>query len=183
MNGFDLAQFCGCGEDVFVSPLASFVRPQLVRLGNHVAIDPFVHCATALETGDHVHISAHVSIIGGKDGVLRMGHFTNISVGGRIICGSDAFLGEGLVAAPGIPDAFRDRLIVEPVVFEDFVNTGAGVIIFPGVRLAEGTVIGAGSVVMGSTEPWTVYVGAPARPLKARSRERMLEYARQMGYR
>lgn len=183
MDNFDLTQFGGCGEDVFVSPLVSFVRPRLVKLGSHVAIDPFVHCSTALETGDHVHVSAHVGIIGGKDGVLRMGHFTNISVGGRIICGSDAFLGEGLVAAPGIPEAFRDRLIVEPVTFEDFVNTGANVTIFPGVRLAEGTVIGAGSVVMESTEPWTVYVGTPARPLKVRPKERMLECARRMGYR
>jgi galactoside O-acetyltransferase len=48
--------------------------------------------------------------------------------------------------------------------------------------LAEGSVIGANSLVTKSTEPWTIYVGSPAKPVKARPKEKMIEYARRLGY-
>lgn len=172
-----------CGDDVHISPLVSITRPELANIGNHVAIDPWLHCTTGLKTGDHVHISSHVSIIGGRTGLLQMGNFTNISTGGRIICGSDGFHGDGLVSAPGIPSELRDTLKIEPIIFEDFVNTGANVTVLPGVRLGEGSVIGACSLVTENTEPWTIYAGIPAKPIGVRPREKMLEYAKKLGYR
>ena len=41
----------------------------------------------------------------------------------------------------------------------------------PGVRVAEGTAVGAMSMVTKSTEPWSVYFGVPAKRLKARKKE------------
>ncbi len=181
-NKYDKTLLKACGKDVLISPLVSITRPELVEIGDHVAIDPWLHCTTGLKIGDHVHISSHVSIIGGKNGLLQMGNFTNISTGGRIICGSDGFHGSGLVSAPGIPEKFMDTLKIEPVIFEDFVNTGANVVIFPGVQLGEGSVIGACSLVTKNTEPWTIYAGVPAKPIGKRPREKMLEYAKQLGY-
>jgi galactoside O-acetyltransferase len=181
-ESFNLSLLKQTGQDVLVSPLVSITRPELIVLGNHIAIDPWFHCTTAVETGDYVHISSHVSIIGGKNGLLSLGNFTNISTGGKIICGSDKFLGKGLVSAPGIPEDFRDELSVKPIIFENFVNIGANVVIFPGVKLAEGSVIGACSLVTKDTEPWTVYVGSPAKPIKMRPKEKILEYAKKMGY-
>jgi len=180
---FNFSLLKQAGEDVLIHPFVSITRPELILLGSHVSIDPWFHCTTALETGDYVHISSHVSIIGGKNGKLKMGNFTNISTGGKIVCGSDRFLGKGIVSAPGIPEEFRDELIVKPVIFEDFVNTGANVTVLPGVTLSEGSVIGACSLVTKDTEPWTIYVGSPARPIKVRPKEKILEYAKKMGYR
>ena len=48
----------------------------------------------------------------------------------------------------------------------------------PGVKLAEGTSIGAMSLVRKSTEPWTTYLGNPAKRLKNRSRD-LLELEKQ----
>ncbi|MFZ4771111.1 MAG: acyltransferase, partial [Ferruginibacter sp.] len=103
-------------------------------------------------------------------------------VGGRIVCGSDEFLGEGLITAPGIPEEYRDQLKIEEVRFEMFANIGANVTILPGITLGEGSVVGACSLVTKDTEPWTIYIGTPARPIKIRPREKMIEYAKKMGY-
>ena len=111
-----------------------------------------------------------------------MGHFTNISTGGKIICGSDSFFGEGLVTAPGIPEEFRDDLQIAPVCFENFVNTGANITVLPGVTLGEGSVIAACSLVTKDTEPWTIYMGIPAKPYKIRKKDKMIEFAKRLGY-
>jgi galactoside O-acetyltransferase len=52
----------------------------------------------------------------------------------------------------------------------------------PGVTIAEGSVIGACSLVTKDTEPWTIYMGVPARAVKIRKKEKMLQYAKELGY-
>lgn len=171
-----------CGDDVWISSFAEIRRPQLVSLGNHIAIDFGFYMTTQAHLGDHIHISSHVAVIGGERGLLVMENFTNISTGGRIICGSDEFLGEGLVSAPAIPNEYRDKLIIKPVIFKSFANIGANVTILPGVTLGEGSVVGACSLVTKDTEPWTIYYGSPARPIKMRNKKKIIEYAKKMNY-
>lgn len=59
----------------------------------------------------------------------------------------------------------------KPVVIEDHVWIGARAIISPGVRIGEGAVIGAGSVVTRDVQPYTIVAGNPARFIKERSRD------------
>jgi putative colanic acid biosynthesis acetyltransferase WcaF len=40
----------------------------------------------------------------------------------------------------------------------------------PGVQIGEGAVLGLGSVATRDLEPWTVYGGNPAQPLRTRQR-------------
>lgn len=183
MQADTYSAFKTCGADVRISPTAHFSRPEKVSIGDHVSIDEFFACAVGLDLGSYIHISKHVGVIGGNDGLLRMGNFTNISLGGRIVCASDEFGGEGLIGA-GIPKEYCDRVVVAPVVFEDFANTGASVTILPGVKLPQGVVIGACSLVRASDalKPWTIYAGNPLREIKPRRREKMLEFARALGF-
>lgn len=44
-------------------------------------------------------------------------------------------------------------------------------IVGPGVTIGPGAVLGAGSVAFKNLAPWTVYVGSPARPIKARKHD------------
>lgn len=178
---YDLSRLKSVGGDVFIDADVHIKRPHLVSVGNHVAIDAYFYITIQAEIGDYIHIAPFVSCIGGATGLLKMGHFTSIAAGSRIICGSDEHLGYGLVG-PTIPSEYRDRVSVKPVILGRFVGIGTNAVIMPGVTLGEGCVIGACSLVLHNTEPWTVYVGIPAIPLKSRPKKRMLEAARKMGY-
>lgn len=179
---YDTSKLQSVGEDVFISANVEIRRPQLVRIGNHVAIDSGTYLTTQADIGDYIHIGPFVTIIGGQHGKFVMKHFTTVAVGSRIICASDSFLGDGLVTAPGIPPEYQNNIKIEPIILENFSNVGANVVILPGVTIAEGSVIGANSLVTKSTEPWTIYYGSPARPQKIRNKEIMKKYATLLGY-
>ncbi len=57
---------------------------------------------------------------------------------------------------------------------------GANSVILPGVTVGEGAAIGANSLVLKDCEPWTIYVGSPARPLKPRRRDKIIELESQL---
>ena len=167
------------GKDVRVNDLSIISYPELVSLGNHISIDQWAYVSTALELGDYIHIAPSVSIIGGKKALLKMGHFTNIGSGGRIVCSSDDF-SKGLIS-PVVPIEHRVT-VCSPVVFEDFATLGVNCSVLPGVKLAQGTIVGANSLVTKDTKPWTIYGGSPARPIGLRDRDQALNSARQLGY-
>ena len=54
------------------------------------------------------------------------------------------------------------------ITIEDDVWLGAGVRVLDGVSIKRGTVVGAGSVVTKSTEPFDIFVGVPARKISSR---------------
>jgi acetyltransferase-like isoleucine patch superfamily enzyme len=49
--------------------------------------------------------------------------------------------------------------------------SGTSTIVFPGVEIAEGCATSAAAVVINLTEPWSVYVGYPARGIKRRKQD------------
>ena len=61
-------------------------------------------------------------------------------------------------------------------------SSADGKVVLPGVTIAEGSVVGANSLVTKSTEPWTVYVGSAAKPIKKRSIELSYKFAKELGY-
>ena len=178
---YDYRLLKACGQEVFISANVEIRRPHLVSVGSHVAIDSGFYCTVAAEIGDYVHIGPYVTVVGGADGLLRMGHFSTIAAGARIICASDEHLGEGLVG-PVIPARYRDKVTTAPVVLEDFASLATNVVIMPGVTLAQGSVVGAGAIVTQGTKPWTIYLGVPARAIRVRPRDKMLAMAKQLGY-
>lgn len=181
-NTFDLSHLQSCGEDNFISANIELRRPEVFSVGSHCAIDAYFYCTVRAVLGDYVHIGPQVTVIGGDHGLLKMGNFTNIAAGGRIVCSSDEYLGHGLIGPASIPDEFRDRIIYTTIVFEDFANIGTNVVIHPGVTLGEGSVVGSCSLVIEDTEPWTIYVGNPAKAVGKRPKKSMIAKARSLGY-
>jgi acetyltransferase-like isoleucine patch superfamily enzyme len=177
---YDYKLLKSCGEDVYISHNVEIRRPHSIDIGNHIAIDSGFYCTVAALIRDYIHIGPYVSIIGGARAFLDLAGFNTIGAGSRVLCASDEFLGAGLVGMS--PTEYRDKIIHAPVIFKMFASVGTNVVIHPGVTLAEGSVVGSCSLVTKDTEPWTIYFGIPARPIKMRPKERMIEAAKAMGY-
>jgi acetyltransferase-like isoleucine patch superfamily enzyme len=146
-------------KDIFIHKDAEFKIDPI--MGDHIAIDKGVYCTVNITIGEYTHISPYVTIIGGKNAYFYSNGFNNIMAGARIICGSDRFDGSGLFGAM-IPNEFKGKQIIKPVVMEKFSNIGTNAIVLPGSTLREGVLLAAGSLLIGDTEPWGVYKGNPA---------------------
>lgn len=127
----------------FIYPGVRFVFMKNIRLGRGVLINSFtyVYGRGGIEIGDKTLISPGCSIVAGRH---------EISADKSIL--EHASQGE--------------RIVIEGGCW-----IGANCTILGGVRLAKGTVVGAGSVVTRSTEPNGVYVGSPARKIRDRTPE------------
>lgn len=175
-------KFAQSGKDVRIAENMVWKRPIFAHLGNHITIDDYFYCTTQVYFGDYIHIAPFVSVIGGADAIFAMGDFTTISAGSRIIVRSDAYLGNGLVSVT-IPKEYRDDVVGKDIVMHRFSALGTNVVMMPNTWLAEGVVVGANSLVTKPIEePWTIWVGSPARKIKNRPSEVMLRYAQELGY-
>lgn len=181
MEKFDIDSLKKMGEDVYIAPSVIIKRPHLVSIGSHVAIDHGVYITTQVEIGDYIHLSPYITVIGGEKSKLIINDFVTIAAGSRIIAGSDSFLGHGFTSVT-VPDKYRDNVKFSTINIRRFAGVGTNVVIMPGITIAEGSVIGANSLVTKDTEPWTIYFGNPAKPVKIRLKEKMLAYAKELGY-
>jgi acetyltransferase-like isoleucine patch superfamily enzyme len=66
------------------------------------------------------------------------------------------------------PIIFNDLEFGE-VIIEDGCDVGMGSIILPRVKIGEGSIIGAGSVVTKNIPPYSVVAGNPAKSLRKRT--------------
>nr|WP_200934695.1 putative colanic acid biosynthesis acetyltransferase [Rhizobium sp. Leaf341] len=69
------------------------------------------------------------------------------------------------------------RLIARPIIIGANAWVAAEAFVGPGVTLGEGAVLGARGVTARSLDPWTIYVGNPAKPVRVRRREAGAAYA------
>jgi len=174
----DLSEYRSFGFDVFIHDTSIIKHPQLCDIGSHNAIDNGVTISTELIIGDYIHVAPYVVVIGGKKSKLVLEDFSFVASGTKIVCGSEDYTGGGLVG-PTIPEEYRE-LTYSTVTFEKYAGCGVNCSIMPGVTLAEGSILGANSLLTKDTEPWTIYVGSPAKPVKIRDRDKIIEYANKL---
>ena len=84
-----------------------------------------------------------------------------IHVGGRAMVGERCHIGAGTVLAGVVEPASAT-----PVVVEDEVVIGANAVVIEGVRVGQGAVVAAGSVVIADVPANAVVAGVPAKVLK-----------------
>lgn len=159
-------------------------NPGQIRLGRRVK----VHGQTSLDAssdggivlGDRAVLNRYAYINASRGGV-RIGadsavnNYSVINGAGGVEIGDHVLIGPNVQIvsyqhAYADPDTVigRQELVYKPIVIEDDVWIGASAVILAGVRIGKGSVIGAGSVVTKSCEPYSVMAGVPARKIKQR---------------
>ena len=135
--------------------------PLLDKKDIHARIEPGAIIREQVQIGDNaVIMMGAVIIIGaviGEGTMIDMGAV----LGGRAMVGKRCHIGAGAVLAGVVepPSA-------TPVVVEDNVLIGANAVVIEGVRIGEGSVVAAGSVVIEDVAPGMVVAGVPARVVK-----------------
>jgi maltose O-acetyltransferase len=115
-----------------------------------------------VDYGENIHIGARTFV---------NYNLTALDVA-RITIGEDCQIGPNVQLLtpthPIDPQPRRDKLeAAEPIVLEDNVWLGGGVIVCPGVTIGENSVIGAGAVVTRDIPANVVAVGNPARVIRS----------------
>ncbi|MGD0356334.1 MAG: acyltransferase [Terracidiphilus sp.] len=136
-----------------------------IVLGDNVTIDGKVSFAFAarfsdqptLQIGDNTGIGHGCSFTVGK--LISIGKNCNLS-GDVTIMDSNAHDTDPVARWAHKPPNPED---VRPVIIRDGVWIGRQCIIFPGVKIGEGSVISAGSVVRSHVPPYSVVAGNPAK--------------------
>ena len=163
------------GKNVKISDKASIYNYDQIEIGDNSRIDDFCVISGKIKIGTHVHITPMCLVAGGIKGIV-FEDFTTIAYGVQVFTQSDDYSGRTMTNST-IPKEYKNEFM-EEIILKKYSIVGAGSIIMPGVKLAEGTSIGAMSLVLKSTNPWGIYVGNPAKRLKDRKKN-LLELEKQ----
>lgn len=156
------------GRNVKISDKASICNPESLEIGDYSRIDDFCVISGDIFIGRNVHIAVFCNVAGGEQGV-RIEDFAGLAYGCHIFSQSDDYSGKTLTN-PTVPDKYKFETKKSITIGRHSI-VGTSSLVLPGVTLAEGTAIGACSVVRKSTEEWSIYIGNPAKRIKSRHKD------------
>jgi UDP-2-acetamido-3-amino-2,3-dideoxy-glucuronate N-acetyltransferase len=132
----------------------SFVNLYGCRVGDETVIGPFVEIQSGVTIGRRCKVQSHTFVCSGVE------------------IGDEVFVGHGVMFV----NDKRPRATTEggdlqgpddwellPVVVENRASIGSGAVVLGGVRIGEGSLVGAGAVVTRDVAPGAVVAGVPAR--------------------
>lgn len=160
--------FKDLGKNVKISDKASIYNYDQISIGDNSRIDDFCVISGKIKIGRNVHIAPFCLVAGGEKGIV-FEDFSGLAYQVQVFTQSDDYSGQTLTN-PTIPNYYKKEDKKEVVIKKHSI-VGAGSIIMPGVILAEGTSIGALSLVRKKTEEWSIYLGNPAKKLKDRKKD------------
>jgi galactoside O-acetyltransferase len=164
------------GSNVKISRKTSIYGAELMEIASNVRIDDFCFLSGKLRFEGHNHVAAACCLYGSREGIIF-----------------EPFAGAApRVAIHADSDDYSGEWMTNPTVDEEFTNVrhgrvalrrhaiiGSASVVLPGVAIGEGCAIGAMSLVVKSTKPWTICVGIPCGEAGARSRK-LLELEKRM---
>lgn len=129
-----------CGKNVTIERMADFGTGVGISIGNNSGLGINCNIRGPLEIGDNVMMGPDVLILTSRHNTSRV----------------------------DIPMCKQGDLPKQKVTIGNDVWIGARVIILPGVKVGNGVIIGAGSVVTKNIPDYAVVVGAPAKIIRIR---------------
>jgi len=156
-----------------MAPQGVMYNTKHIRLGEGVLIGPNVCLSVGIAVGQEM-IDSPVVKIGSRTVVGRGAHIVghwDIEIGDDVLIGPNVYITDQnhTYENPNVP-------IAEQPGIEAAVSIGSGswlatnVVILPGARIGENTVVAAGAVVRGEFPSHVVLAGVPARVVRTRSR-------------
>ncbi len=160
-----------------------FLRSDFERIGENVIFEDGVKVfhPDRISIGDNVYVGHYTILKGHYLGGMVIGDHTWIGQGcflhgaGTITIGTAVGIGPNVTILTSVhEEGPRHRPILSgplrfgEIVVEDGSDIGVGAILLPGVRIGEGAIIGAGSVVTKDIPAFSVAAGNPARVLRER---------------
>lgn len=149
-----------CGKNVRVYNLAKIINPEFAHLDdNSMILDyTFIDAKPAFKLGKYSAIAWHCLVEG----------WANVTIGDRCFVGPGAKLLSstseinGFYTSQRLPSETFARRYGD-ILIEDDAYIGAGAIVMPGVKIGEGAVVGANSLVHHNLKPWGIYFGNPVK--------------------
>ncbi len=137
-------------------------RLVLRAFGSRLAADVRIRRTVRIECPWNLTVGADSSV---GDGVI-------LYCLGRVVLGDRVSVSQGAHLCAGTHDYTRPDLpLIRPsITIEDDVWIAADAFVGPGVRVGCGAILGARGCAMRTLEPWTIYAGNPAVPVKERPR-------------
>ncbi len=154
------------------------VRPNFFHKPSRIVIGDYFHAQASPHWNVYGIIQPNILNVRSQNASLIIGN--NVGMSGSTICasknvkiGNNVLIGSGCIisdtdAHPIHPFDRNNHLKTKtsPITIENNVFIGARCIILKGVRIGQGSVIGAGSIVTKDVPPMCVVAGNPARIIR-----------------
>lgn len=135
----------------------NFVNLYGCAIGDHTKIGPFVEIQKGVQVGRSCKISSHSFICEG----VRIGD--GVFVGHHVVFINDRY--PKATTEAGELQTEKDWAVI-PTIVGQSASIGSGAVILCGIEIGEGSLIGAGSVVVKDVPAHTIVAGNPARILR-----------------
>ena len=170
---FDLKKLKSCGKNVIIGKTVRIRYPESGEIGDNVIIDDFTYISTSLKIHSNVHISAGCKIIGGKNAFVEMKEFSTLAPNVVLSAGSDDYISG--IATPMVSMKYKANAVIGKIILNKHCIVGAGSVILPNVIFNEGACLGALSLANINLQEYSLFVGIPAKFLKKRNKEEIIE--------
>lgn len=138
------------GKNPYIGRLVYMYAKHSIKIGDNFYIGKFSQIECDAEIGNNVIIANSVAIVGRYDH-----HYQQIGIPTRL--------------ASSIRDMdYNWKGLFEKVIIEDDVWIGYGAIVLSGVKISQGSIIAAGSLVTKDVDAYSIYAGSPAKKVKNR---------------
>ncbi|WP_174734333.1 CatB-related O-acetyltransferase [Mesobacillus harenae] len=152
------------------------------QIGRECIIDFETSLSLGTVVGDYSYINSNCNITN-----TQIGTFTSIS--SNCVIGASQHPINYMSTSPriysennilGVPAFFESK--PKKTIIGDDCWIGANVVIMDGVKVGNGSIIGAGAVVTKDIEEYSIAVGTPAKVIKKRFDEKSVEYLRKINW-
>jgi galactoside O-acetyltransferase len=173
---FDIRDLKYLGKNVIIGKTARIRYPELVSIGDNCIIDDFCYISTAVDLKSNVHISAGTKMIGGKNSFISFDKFSTTAPNVVLSAGSDDYM-DGM-ATPMVPLEYKASAVIGTIKIGRHCIIGSGSVVLPNINIYQGACAGALSLINRDLEEWTLYAGIPAKKIRMRNKQNILELER-----